>query len=151
MNAECQRSSAPLLVRWANPDAQEHVTVALRDAGADPAEVADLVRRRSVLVLSDLTLPPSAPPFAAAAFRIDRQAGTAHLIAIGVPEPRRRQGLGRRLLSGTLPLLRAEGVDRVQAWADPHSAGASLLLSAGFAADHFTVHAGGSSRFLRLL
>jgi GNAT superfamily N-acetyltransferase len=143
--------AAPLLVRWASPDAPQAVAAVLRDAGADPAEVAGLVRRRGVVVLSDLTLPPAAPLLAAAAFRIDRPARSAQLIAIGVPEPRRRQGLGRRLLSGALPLLRAEGVDRVQAWADPGSAGASLLVAAGFTTGRYTAHEGGSSRLWLLL
>jgi GNAT superfamily N-acetyltransferase len=149
MDAE-HAPTAPLLVRWAGPDAQRAVAAVLRDAGAGPAEVAGLVRRRGVLVLSDLTRPPSAPPLAAAAFRIDRPARSAQLIAIGVPEPRRRQGLGRRLLSGALPLLRAEGVDRVQAWAGERSAGASLLLDAGFTVGGYTAHGAGPCR-LRLL
>jgi GNAT superfamily N-acetyltransferase len=143
--------AAPLLVRWASPDAEHAVAAVLRDAGADLAEVAGLVRRRGVVVLSDLTLPPAAPLLAAAAFRIDRPARSAQLIAIGVPEPRRRQGRGRRLLSGALPLLRAEGVDRVQAWADPGSAGASLLVAAGFTTGRYTAHEGGSSRLWLLL
>ncbi|HEY1616746.1 MAG TPA: hypothetical protein VGG25_03970 [Streptosporangiaceae bacterium] len=150
MNAE-HGWAAPLLVRWASPDAQHGVAAVLRDTGADPAEVAGLVRRRCVLVLSDLTLPPSAPLLAAAAFRIDRLARSARLIAIGVPEPRRRQGLGHRLLGGALPLLRAEGVDRVQAWADERSAGASLLVDAGFTVGRYTAHEGGSSRMWLLL
>lgn len=128
-----------------------HVAAVLRDTGADLAEVADLVQQRTVAVLSDLTLPPAAPPFAAAAFRIGHPPGTAQLIAIGVLEPRRRRGLGRRLLSGSMPLLRAEGVDRVHAWADARSAGASLLASAGFTAGHYTAHVSGSSRFWLLL
>lgn len=151
MNAERRGPAPPLLVRCAAPDAEEHVAALLRDAGADPGELAELLRRRCVLVLSDLTLPPSAPPFAAAAFRIDRSARIAHLIAIGVRESSRREGLGRRLLTGTLTLLRAEGADRVHAWALQGSAGASLLVSAGFAADDYTAHAGGPGRFLLLL
>jgi GNAT superfamily N-acetyltransferase len=150
MDAE-RREADPLLVRWARPDAQQQVAAVLDDSGADPAEVADLVRRRGVLVLSDLALPPSAPPFAAAAFRIDRPARTAQLIAIGVPEPRRRQGLGRRLLSGAWPLLRAEGLDRVHAWADARGVGASLLADAGFTAGGYTADVGGATRLWLLL
>jgi GNAT superfamily N-acetyltransferase len=88
---------------------------------------------------------------AVAAFRIDRPARTAQLIAIGVPEPRRRQGLGRRLLGGALPLLRAEGLDRVDAWADARSAGASLLVDAGFTAGDYTADVGCPSRLWLLL
>jgi hypothetical protein len=68
--------AAPLLVRWASPDAQHAVAAVLHDAGADPAEVAGLVRQSRVLVLIDLTLPPSAPLLAAAA-----PARTAAMIA----------------------------------------------------------------------
>ena len=151
MNAERHGPSAPLLVRCADPAAEQHVTALLRDAGVDPGEAADLLRQRCVVVLIDLTLPPSAPPFAAAAFRIDRKSRAAHLIAIGVPEPWRGRGLGRRLLTGTLTLLRAEGMDRVHACAHPGSPGSSLLVSAGFAADDYTAHAGGLSRLSLLL
>ncbi len=151
MNAQWRDTAAPLLVRWADPAAEQHVATLLRDTGADPGEVTGLLRHRCVLVLSDLTLPPSAPPLAAAAFRIDRQDRTARLIAIGVLAARHRTGLGRRLLTGALTLLRAEGVDRVHAWAQPGTAGSSLLVSAGFADCHYTAHAGGPRRFLLLL
>ena len=151
MNAECHGPPATLLVRWADPAAEQHIAVLLHDAVADPGEVAGLLWRRWVTVLGDLTLPPSAPPLAAAAFRIDRQARTAHLIAIGVLKPWRRKGLGRRLLTGTMTLLRAEGVDRVNAWAHPGTAGSSFLVSAGFVTCDYTAHAGGPSRFQLLL
>jgi GNAT superfamily N-acetyltransferase len=149
VNAEYHGPTAPLLVRCADPAAEQHLAALLDEV--DPRELGDLLRRRWVVVLSDLTLPPSAPPFAAAAFRIDYPARTARLIAIGVLEPWRRRGLGRRLLAGTSTLLRAEGVDRVDARAHPGTAGSSLLISAGFAACHYTAHAGGPSRYTLLL
>lgn len=151
MNPHDLGPAAPLLVRRPPEAVQPLVTALLRDAGADPAEAADLLRQRSVLVLSDLTLPATAPPIAAAAFRIDRQAGTADLIAIAVQERWRRQGLGRRLLSATLTMLRAEGVDQVRALAHPGSPGASLLVNAGFAASNYTSSTGGWSQFQLLL
>lgn len=123
----------------------------LREVPVDPREVAGLVRQRAVLVLSDVTLPPAAPPVAAAAFHFDRSAKTARLAGIGVAAPLRRRGLGRRLLTGALMLLRAEGFERVHACAAPAGAAASLLASAGFAADADTAQAGGRSRFLLLL
>lgn len=141
----------PLLVRRPPEAAQPLVTALLRDAGADSAETAGLLGQRSVLVLSDLTLPPSAPPMAAAAFRIDPESGVADLIAIAVQEPWRRRGLGRRLLSATLTLLRAEGVDRVRALARSGSPGALLLVSAGFAVSTYTSATGGWSQFQLLL
>ena len=151
MNVEWRGAAAPLLVRWADPAAEQHVATLLRDTGADIGEVTDLLRHRCVLVLSDLTLPPSAPPLAAAAFRIDRQDRTARLVAIGVLATRRRAGLGRRLLTGALTRLQAEGVDRVHAWAHPGTAGSSLLASAGFSVCHYTADAGAPRRFLLLL
>jgi len=63
----------PLLVRWADPAGQQDVVTLLRDVPLAPREVADLMRLRGVLVLSDVTLPPSAPPLAAAAFRRERR------------------------------------------------------------------------------
>ncbi len=122
----------------------------LRDVPVDPGEVAELVRQRCVLVLSDVTLPPEAPPVAAAAFRIDR-VKTADLLGVGVLESWRCQGLGRRLLTSVLTVLRAEGVDRVHARARPGSQGASLLVSAGFIGDDYTADSGGRIRFLLLL
>ena len=120
----------------------------LREVPVDPQEVAALTRQRAVLVLSDVTLPPSAPPVAAAAFRFDRPAKTAQLVGIGVAAPLRRRGLGRRLLTGALMLLRAEGFERVHACAAPGGAMASLLASVGFAIDEDTAQAGGRGRFL---
>ena len=148
-DAEYHGPAAPLLVRYADPAAEQHLAALLDEV--DPRELGDLVRRRWVVVLSDLTLPPSAPPVAAAAFRIDYPARTARLITIGVLEPWRRQGLGRRLLAGTLTLLRAEGLDRVDARAHPGTAGSSLLVSAGFAACHYTAHADAPGRYTLLL
>jgi GNAT superfamily N-acetyltransferase len=101
-----------------------------------------------VLVLSDITLLLSAPPAAAAAFRLHRPARTAQLAGIGVAAPLRRRGLGRRLLTGSLMLLRAEGFERVHAYAAPAGAAAALLTSAGFAADGEMAQAGGRSCFL---
>ena len=109
------------------------------------------MRHRSVLVLSDLTLPPTAPPLAAAAFRLHRSAGTAELAGIAVRLDLRRRGLGRRLLTGALTWLRADGFEQVHAFAAGGGAGASLLASAGFTADHDTDRADGRSRLVLLL
>jgi GNAT superfamily N-acetyltransferase len=141
----------PLLVRRADAAAEQHVATLLRDVPVDPGQVAELVRQRGVLVLSDVTLPQAAPPVAAAAFRIERRARTAELIGVGVLTAWRRRGLGRRLVTSALTVLRAEGVDRVQAWADPRSPGAALLASTGFVADNYTAGTRGGSRFLLLL
>lgn len=141
----------PLLVRRAGPADARHVTALLRDVPVDRREVADLVRRRGVLVLSDITLPPWAPPVAAAAFRLDRPGRIAELSGIGVAPALRRQGRARRLLTGALTLLRAEGYQRVHARAYPGSAGASLLAAAGFAADACAAGAAGHACFVLLL
>jgi GNAT superfamily N-acetyltransferase len=133
---------------------ERDVAALLRDVPVDPVEVANLMRRHWVLVLSDLTLPPTAPPIAAAAFRLDQPAGTAQLAGIAVRLHLRRRGLGRRLLTGALTWLRAEGFERVQAFAPPAGAGASLLASAGFADDCDTgptAPAAGRSRLVLLL
>jgi GNAT superfamily N-acetyltransferase len=143
-------TAPPLLVRWADPAGQQHVVTLLHDIPLAPREVADLVRLHGVLVLSDVTLPLSAPPLAAAAFHLDRAAGAAELAGIGVAALVRRQGLGRRLLTGALTLLRAEGFERVQAWAGP-GAGTSLLASAGFTIAGGAAQSGGRSRFVLLL
>jgi len=144
------RAAPPLLVRRAVPACEKHVMALLREVPIDPQEMADLVRQLAVLVLSDVTLPRSAPPVAAVAFRFDRPAKTAQLVGIGVAGPMRRQGLGRRLLTGALMVLRAEGFERVQAWAGPGGA-ASLLASAGFVAEGDAAHADDRCRFLLML
>lgn len=58
--------------------------------------------------------------------------------------------LGRRLLTGTLTWLRADGLERVQACVARGGAAASLLAPAGFAADHDTARADGRSCFMLL-
>ena len=138
-------------MRRADPACEQDVVLLLREVPVAPREVADLVRRRAVLVLSDVTLSPSAPPVAAAAFRFDRRTKTAQLAGLAVTAPLRRKGLGRRLLTGALMLLRAEGFERVHACAAPAGAAASLLVSAGFAAETDTAQAGGRSGFVLLL
>ena len=125
----------PLLVRRAEPAAERHVAALLQEVPVDPAEVADLIRDHGVLVLYDLTLPPTAPPLAAAAFRLHRPTGTAQLAGIGVRPDLRGRGLGRRLLIGALTWLRADGFEQVHAVGAGDGAGASLLASAGFTAD----------------
>jgi GNAT superfamily N-acetyltransferase len=136
-----------LLVRRAVPAGEQDVAALLRDVPIDPGEVPDLIRQRGVFVLADLTLPLSAPPVAVAAFRYDRAAGTAQLVGVGVLAPWRRRGLGRRLLAGTLTLLRVEGFEQVYACTGSMGAGGSLLASAGFAGDRGAAQAGGRSRF----
>jgi ribosomal protein S18 acetylase RimI-like enzyme len=109
------------------------------------------MRHHRVFVLSDLTLRPTAPPVAAAAFRLHRLAGTTQLAGIAVPVHLRRRGFGHRLLTGALMLLRAEGFERVLASAAPGGAGASLLASIGFTADHGAARADGRARLMLLL
>lgn len=126
----------------------------LRDVPVDPAEVPDLIRHHWVLVLSDLTLPPTAPPMAVAAFRLDQPTATAQLAGIAVRPHLRQRGLGHRLLTGALTWLRAEGFERIRACAPPDRAGALLLASAGFVADcdtASTAPAAGRNRLILLL
>jgi GNAT superfamily N-acetyltransferase len=144
-------AAPPLLVRRADPAAERHVAALLRETPIDPGEVADLIRHHRVLVLSDLTLPPAAPPLAAAAFRFHPPAGTAQLAGIGVRPDLRRRGLGRRLLTGALTWLRADGFEHVHAFAAPGGAAASMLASAGFTAETGTGRADGRSRLVLLL
>jgi GNAT superfamily N-acetyltransferase len=139
---------APLLVRTAVLAGEPDVAVLLGAVPLDPVQVADLMRHHRVVVLSDLTLPPSAPPLAAAAFRLHWPARTAGLAGIGVAAGLRRRGLGRRLLTGALIWLQADGFERVQACAVPGGAGAALLASAGFTADRDPPHAGACRRFV---
>jgi hypothetical protein len=143
--------TAPLLVRRAGPGAEHDVAVLLRDIPVTSREVADLVRQRAVVVLSDVTLPPPSPPVAAAAFRFARPSKTAQLIGIGVAGAVRRRGMGRRLLTGSLMLLRADGFERVQAVAEPGGAVAALLASAGFTVGGDPAPADGRSHFLLVL
>jgi ribosomal protein S18 acetylase RimI-like enzyme len=150
ISAGCDPDAAPLLVRRADPAAEQDVAALLREVPLGPREVAGLIRQRTVLVLTDVTLPPSAPPVAAAAFRFDRPTKTAHLVGIGVAGPLRGRGRGRRLLTGALMMLRAEGFERVQALAEPGGAVAALLASAGFTIDGDTAR-GAARRFLLLL
>jgi GNAT superfamily N-acetyltransferase len=100
------------------------------------------MRHHGVLVLSDLT----PPPVAAAAFRLHRPTRTAQLAGIAVRLDLRRRGLARRLLTGALTWLRADGYERVEACAAPGGAGVSLLASAGFTAGGDTTQADGRSR-----
>jgi GNAT superfamily N-acetyltransferase len=137
-----------LLVRRAAAAGERDIAALLCEVPLDAVEVADLMRHHGVVVLSDLTLPSAAPPLAAAAFRLHRPAGTAQLAGIGVAVHLRRKGLARRLLTGALVLLRAEGLERVHAYAVPGGAGASLLASVGFTEDHGT--AGGARLVLPL-
>jgi ribosomal protein S18 acetylase RimI-like enzyme len=146
--AGCEPAAPPLLVRRAVLAGERDVAALLRDVPVGRAQVADLMRHHRVLVLSDLTLPPTAPPLAAAAFRLHRPARTAQLVGIGVSAHLRRRGLGHRLLTGALMGLRAEGVERVQAHAAPGGPGASLLASIGFAVDHGTARADGRTSFV---
>lgn len=112
------------------------------------------MRHHGVLVLSDLSLPPTAPPLAAAAFRLDRAAGIAQLAGIAVRVHLRGRGLGARLLTGTLTWLRADGFEQVHAFVARGGAAASLLASAGFVAERDmapTDPADGRSRLVLVL
>jgi GNAT superfamily N-acetyltransferase len=124
----------PLLVRQAVLAGEQGVAALLCDVPVDPRQVADLIRHHGVFVLSDLTLPPAAPPLAVAAFRLHRRAGTAQLAGIAVRLHLRRRGLGHRLLTGALTWLRADGFEQVDAVATRGGAAAALLASAGFTA-----------------
>ena len=145
------RAAPAVLVRRAVLAGEQYVAALLREVPVDPPEMADLIRHHGVFVLADLTLPLSAPPVAAAAFRYHRPTATAQVAGVGVLVTLRRRGPGCRLLSGALTLLRAEGVARVHASAASGSAGASLLASAGFTADGEAARSDGRSRFVLVL
>lgn len=138
----------PLLVRRADAAGVQHVAALLRPAVADQAELAGLVCQRGVFVLSDLTRPLSAPPVAAAAFRLDPAAGTAQLTGIAVRRSLRRKGLGRRLLTGTLLLLQADGYQEVHVRYMLCGADMPLLRSLGFAAGCGGAEDGGAGRLI---
>jgi GNAT superfamily N-acetyltransferase len=140
-----------LLVRQVVVAGDQGVASLLCDVPVDSREVTDLIRQRGVFVLADLTLPLSAWPVAAAAVRYDRAAGTAQLVGIGVLASLRRRGLGRRLLTGVLTLLRAEGFERMYACTGYLSTGASLLASVGFADDDSAAQPAGCRRFALML
>ena len=140
-----------LLVRRAAVAGERDIAALLREVPLDAVEVAGLMRHHRVVVLSDLTLPSAAPPVAAAAFCLHRPAGTAQLAGIGVAVHLRRKGLARRLLTGALMLLRAEGLERVQAYPVPGGAGASLLASIGFTTDQGAAQAAGRTGLVLLL
>ena len=125
--------SAPLLVRRAPESALDHVLALLRDTGLAPGRVVDAVRRGSMLVLADVTLPPAAPPLAAAA--VQYRDDETELEAVGVVRGLRRRGLGRRLLTGTCTLLRSQGIRRVTAVTGAGTPAAALLADIGFSAD----------------
>jgi ribosomal protein S18 acetylase RimI-like enzyme len=141
----------PLLVRRAVPAGERDVAVLLGELPLSPAEVTELMWRHRVFVLSDLTRPPTAPPLAAAAFRLNRPAGAARLAGIGVAVHARQRGLGQRMLSGALMRLRAEGFERVHACAAPGGAVASLLALAGFTTDHRAIRADDCIQFVLFL
>jgi GNAT superfamily N-acetyltransferase len=149
------RGGAPvtplLLVRRAVLAGERDVEALLREVPLGAVEVADLMRRHRVFVLCDLTLPSAAPPVAAAAFRLHRPTATAQLVGIGVAVHLRGRGLASRLLTSALMLLRAEGFERVQTCPAPGEAGASLLASIGFTADHGPARAEGRTGLVLLL
>ena len=149
--AGCDRAAPTLLVRRAVLAGEQYVAALLREVPVDPPEMADLIRHHGVFVLADLTLPLSAPPVAAAAFRYHRPTATAQVAGVGVLVTLRRRGPGCRLLSGALTLLRAEGFARVHACTASDSAGAALLASAGFAADGDAARTDGRGRFMLVL
>ena len=149
--AGCYRAPPTLLVRRAVLAGEQYVAALLREVPVDPPEMADLIRHHGVFVLADLTLPLSAPPVAAAAFRYHRPTATAQVAGVGVLVTVRRRGLGGRLLTGALTLLRAEGFACVHASAASGGAGTSLLASAGFGADGEAARADGRRRFVLVL
>lgn len=131
-DCEGGRPKPPLLIRRVTAAAAQQAAALLRDVPLNPGEVTGLLGQRGVLVLGDVTLPPTAPPVGAVAFRIDRPSRTAELIGVGLLEPWRGPELSERLVTGALTAARADGVERVLAWARPGSPWAALLAAAGF-------------------
>jgi GNAT superfamily N-acetyltransferase len=139
-----------MLVRQAVPAWEQDVGELLNEVPGGTLDVGQLIRDHRVLVLSDLTLPPTAAPVAAAAFRVRPVVSTAQLAGIGVIWHLRRRGIGRRLLTGSLTWLRADGFERVHAWAPEGGGGALLLASAGFVDDRLA-RADGYRHFVSVL
>jgi hypothetical protein len=96
------------------------------------AQLAGLAAEGGLLILGDIAQPSSTPPVAAVAFEFDRPARTARLVSIGVVDSLRRHGLGRRLFSGATMLLRAEGMERVEAQPGATTAPSLFLVALGF-------------------
>ena len=119
-----------LLVRRASPPGTASLLTA---AGLSGDVVANLAARGGVFVLGDVSQPPSTPPLAAIAVRLDRD-DRAVVAGVAVDVTVRRRGLARRLLADTITLLQADGVLVLEAVASPSTPAASLLRSAGFEA-----------------
>ena len=114
------------------PETVRQLTGLLPTDGSQRAELARLAADGGLLVLGDIALPLSIPPVAAVAFEFDRAARTAHLVSVGVVTRQRRHGLGRRLFEGATMLLRAEGIERVEARPGLTTAPSPFLAAIGF-------------------
>lgn len=119
-----------LLVRRAGRDPIEWAEAVLGSGAASRADLEDCAAAGGLFVLAEVAWEPSETPLAAAALQIDREGRRARLMVLDVAERDRYQDLGRRLLEGVGMLLRADGIEAVEASADP--ALTSLLRSFGF-------------------
>jgi hypothetical protein len=143
--------STTLLVRRIEPDRLDPVLPLLAVSGIERTELSRLAATRGVVGLSDVALPPTVAPLAALAVDVDTGRRVARIVAIGVAGPRQRQGLGRRLVNGTAILMRATGIERLEAVVPAFGTLAAFLGALGFAPQDGSDDESGLCRFAQWL
>lgn len=134
-------------MRRVRPDALEPLHRLLAGADTEAYEWDSLVggaEAGGVFELNDVTRGPGAVPVAVALFYVDRPRRAARLEHVLVGPGWRRAGLGRRLLGEAAVLLRADGIESVEALSDTESPGGLFLRAVGFeaAADGIMLYQG---------
>jgi len=104
---EVPEPSASLLVRRANSDT---VGLARLSSSAGGRDLERLAATGGLFVLADLAAEPSTALIAAAAFDEDRDSRRAHLVFFSASLP-----FAPRMLEGAFTLLRADGIELVEA------------------------------------
>lgn len=127
---ECEQIPDSLLVRRAGPDATRSLAAVMTSISGP--ELRDCAAAGGLFVLADVVWDAAVRPLAAAAFSLDMSGRRASLRGMAVPGDGSARRLGERLLAGAAMLLRAEGIEAVEADAGKSPGLAGLLRSAGF-------------------
>jgi hypothetical protein len=134
---ECGRNQdqpgipATVLVRRAGPEAAHAAVALLGEWGLARAELAACAAEGGLFVAEDVASRQPLEAVAVAAFRVDRASRRARLLALGLRklEP---GGLIQRLMTGAAMLMRADGVEAIEAAIGAGVPDERVLLESGF-------------------
>jgi hypothetical protein len=126
-----ENGNPTVLVRRVGPETAEAATKLLAGSGLSPDVLEACAAGGGLFVAEDVAAPRRVETLAAVAFGLDRGSRGARMLGLAC-SAEASAGLIRTLMSGAAMLMRADGIEVIEATIDPRSPKRRVLITSGF-------------------